>query len=102
MTSFVLPQSFSSVILEVRCAALGAPGSGKVHPRTWKQASRMGEVHGVFELEGPLEMAQLVGGYCPPRSICCIHEQAFALFALISIRWDLKVSPRAVRAQADL
>lgn len=82
-----------------------SPGGSWVRespPKNLEASIKDGRVHGVFELEGPLEMAQLVGGYCPPRSIYCIHEQAFALFALISIRWDLKVSLRAVRAQADL
>lgn len=73
LTSFVLPQSLSSVILEARYAVLGAPQSGEVHPRTWKQASR------VVEFMAPLEKVQLVDRYGPPRSIYCIHKQAFAV-----------------------
>lgn len=62
-------------------------GSPPENAGCWKQASR------VIEVTEPLEMVQLVGRYGPPRSIYRIHEQAFALFALISIREGSRVSP---------
>lgn len=71
-------------------------GSSWVHGSAPKKpvASRKGDrVHGDSELEGPLEMGRLVAQYCPPQPEYCIHEQAFTLFALISISRGSKVSP---------
>lgn len=62
-------------------------------------STKAGSTPGVFELEGPLEIVQLVGQYCPPRSMYCVHKDAF-LFALIFIRWGSKgKSTGAARAQ---
>lgn len=69
-------------------------GSSWIHgsvPKNLAVSIKGGRVHGDSELEGPLEMGRLLGQYCPPGSLHCIHEQA--LFALISIRWGSKASP---------
>lgn len=71
------------MVLEVRCAVLGTSGSWGAHlPENLKANTKGGRTHGFgvifffFKLKGPLEMIQLMGQYCPPRSMNCIHEEA--------------------------
>lgn len=62
------------------------PGSSWVQgspPKTPVASIERGRVHRDSELEGPLKK---VSRYCLPRSVRCVHEQAFAPFALISMR----------------
>lgn len=75
--------------LEVRCAALGTPGSGERPPENLGASTRGAELTvGVFLAGGALGDCPVDGQYCSPRP-CTVRTRRHVP-APVSIRWGSK------------